>query len=304
VSEAEGALEAPAAGRFRVLLAGAGGQVGSAVTRRTPADATVIAMDSATLDITDEAAVRAAVGAVKPDLILNAAAYTAVDRAESEPERAFSVNRDGPGNLAAAARANGARIIHLSTDFVFDGIRGEAYRPDSPCHPINVYGASKWAGEEAVRKLAGDSALIVRSSWVYAARGQNFVLTMLRLLREQPEVRVVTDQVGSPTWAVSLADALWRAVRRTDLSGIHHWADAGVASWYDLAVATQEESIALGLLTRSVPIHAISSRDLARPAKRPPFAVLDTSLTTQALGTHPAHWRVNLRLMLRELHAA
>ena len=304
MSEAEGLLEAAAAGRFRVLLAGAGGQVGSAVTRLTPADATVIAMDSATLDITDESAVRAAVGAVKPDLILNAAAYTAVDRAESEPERAFSVNRDGPGNLAAAARANGARIIHLSTDFVFDGIRGEPYRPDSPCHPINVYGASKWAGEEAVRKLAGDAALIVRSSWVYAARGQNFVLTMLRLLREQPEVRVVTDQVGSPTWAVSLADALWRAVRRADLSGIHHWADAGVASWYDLAVATQEESIALGLLTRSVPIHAISSRDLARPAKRPPFGVLDTSLTAQALGTHPAHWRVNLRLMLRELHAA
>jgi dTDP-4-dehydrorhamnose reductase len=304
VSEPEDTSEATAAGRIRVLLTGAGGQVGSAVTRRSPADATVVAMDSATLDITDEPAVRAAVGAARPDLILNAAGYTAVDQAEVEPERAFLVNRDGPANLAAAARANGARIIHLSTDFVFDGARGEPYPPEAPCRPINVYGASKRAGEEAVQALAGDAALVVRTSWVYAARGNNFVLTMLRLLREQPEVRVVTDQVGSPTWAVSLADALWRAARRADLSGIHHWADAGVASWYDLAVATQEESVALGLLSRSVPIHAISSRDLPRPAKRPPFAVLDTSLTTHALGARPAHWRVNLRLMLKELHAA
>ena len=287
-----------------MLLTGAGGQVGSAVRRRAPAVATVVAMDSAALDITDERAVRAAVAAARPQVILNAAAYTAVDRAEAEPERAFSVNRDGPANLAAAARACGARIIHLSTDFVFDGARGRPYGPDDPCRPLNVYGASKRAGEEAVQTLAGDSALVVRTSWVYAARGNNFVLTMLRLLREQPEVRVVADQIGSPTWATSIADALWRAAPRTDLSGIHQWADAGVASWYDVAVATQEEGIALGLLSRSVPIHAITTRDMPRPAKRPSFGVLDTSLTTQALGLHPAHWRVNLRLMLGELHAA
>jgi dTDP-4-dehydrorhamnose reductase len=293
-----------ASSRLRLLLTGAGGQVGSAVRQRAPAEATLVAMDSGMLDITDAHAVRAAVAAAKPDVVLNAAAYTAVDRAESEAERAFSVNRDGPAHLAAASRAQGARIIHLSTDFVFDGAQGAPYGADAPCRPINTYGASKRAGEEAVQKEAGDTALIMRTSWVYAARGHNFVLTMLRLLRERPEVRVVTDQVGSPTWATSLADALWGAACRADLSGIHHWTDAGVASWYDFAVAIQEESVALGLLSRSVPVLAIASRDLPLPARRPAFSVLDTSPTTRALGMTPAHWRVNLRRMLHELHAA
>lgn len=304
MSRPEATPEVAAPGRLRVLLTGAGGQVGSAVRQRTPAEATVVALDSGMLDITDENAVRAAVAAARPHVILNAAAYTAVDQAESEPERAFSVNRDGAANLAAAARANGARLIHLSTDFVFDGAQGAPYGPDTPCRPINTYGASKRAGEEAVQALAGDSALIVRTSWVYAARGNNFVLTMLRLLRERPEVRVVTDQIGSPTWAPSLADALWAAARRADLFGIHHWTDAGVASWYDFAFAIQEEGLALGLLSGCIPIHAISSGDLPRPAKRPSFSVLDTSHTTRALGMTPAHWRVNLRRMLREVHAA
>ena len=299
-----GGSDPASAGRLRVLVTGAGGQVGSALRCRAPAGAAVAALDSARLDITDEAAVRVAVAAAKPDVILNAAAYTAVDRAESDQERADAVNRDGAAHLAAAARDNGARIIHLSTDFVFDGERGTPYPPEAPCRPINVYGASKQAGEEAVQELAGDAALIVRTSWVYAARGQNFVLTILRLLGEQPAVRVVQDQVGRPTWATSLADALWRAVRRTDLAGIHHWADAGVASWYDLAVAIQEESLTLGLLTRTVPIHAISTGEMPRPARRPGYSVLDTSRTTQALGLEPAHWRANLRLMLRELHGA
>jgi dTDP-4-dehydrorhamnose reductase len=287
-----------------MLLTGAGGQVGSAVRQRTPAEATVVALDSGMLDITDENAVRAAVAAAGAHVILNAAGYTAVDQAESEPERAFAVNRGGAANLAAAARANGVRLIHLSTDFVFDGAQGAPYGPEAPCRPINTYGASKRAGEEAVQAVAGDSAVIVRTSWVYAAQGRNFVLTMLNLLRERPEVRVVTDQIGSPTWAVSLADALWGLARRPDLSGIHHWTDAGVASWYDFAVAIQEEGLALGLLSRCVPIHAISSGDLPRPARRPSFSVLDTSQTTRALDLAPAHWRENLRRMLREVHAA
>ena len=304
MSEPEPPAEAGTTGPIRVLLTGAGGQVGSAIRQRTPAEATLVALDSGMLDVTDQNAVRVAVAEAGPNVILNAAAYTAVDQAESEPERAFSVNRDGPANLAAAALANGARLIHLSTDFVFDGTQGAPYGPDAPCRPINVYGASKRAGEEAVQALAGDSALVVRTSWVYAALGHNFVLTMLRLLRERPEVRVVTDQIGSPTWAASLADALWAVIRRADLSGIHHWTDAGVASWYDLAVAIQEEGVALGLLSGCVPIHAVSTGDVPRPARRPSFSVLDTSHTTRALGMAPAHWRVNLRRMLREVHAA
>jgi len=288
----------------RVFLTGAAGQVGRALARSRPAGAELLAFDSSQLDITDRDAVQAAVEQARPDLVLNAAAYTAVDQAEADRDRAYAVNRDGAAHLASAARAAGARILQLSTDFVFDGAQGEPYSTKATCRPLGVYGASKRAGEDAVLEAGGEAALILRTSWVYAAAGKNFVLTILGLLRQQPELRVVADQVGSPTWAAGLAEALWAAVALRNLAGIHHWCDAGVASWYDFAVAIQEEAMSLNLLERPVPIRPIRTAEYPTPAARPPYSVLDTSLTRSALAMEPRHWRVNLRAMLAELRAS
>lgn len=288
-------------GNLRVVLTGAAGQVGLAIQHRTPAGVMLHALDSSMLDITDQGAVQAMMDELHPDAVLNAAAYTAVDRAESEPERVFRVNRDGAAHLAAAAGNIGARMIQLSTDFVFDGAQRVPYHTEAACQPLNVYGASKLAGEERVLALGGALATVIRTSWVYAAHGQNFVRTMLRLMHERRDIRVVTDQVGSPTWAVGLADAIWSLVRRPDVTGVLHWADAGMTSWYELACATQEEAMALGLLSGAVTVLPIPAAEFAAAARRPPFSVLDTSRTSVALGLEPVHWRHNLRRMLEML---
>lgn len=283
-----------------ILLVGAQGQLGWELQRTAPAGLTLHALDRAALDITDAAAVQACVEALRPGLIINAAAYTAVDRAEQEPALAYAVNRDGPAHLAAAAAACGARLVHVSTDFVFDGTLGRPYRPEDPVKPLGVYGASKAAGEAAVREALGGAALILRTAWVYSAHGANFVKTMLRLMRERERLGVVADQVGTPTWARDLARALWRAAE-LGLTGTHHWTDAGVASWYDFAVAIQEEALALGLLTRPIPIDPIATADYPTPARRPAYSVLDKTAFWTALGRPAGHWRVGLRGMLKEL---
>jgi dTDP-4-dehydrorhamnose reductase len=261
----------------------------------------LICLERRQLDITDRDAVSAAVRAAQPDLIINAAAYTAVDRAESEPELARAVNADGAGHLARAAAAVGARLFHLSTDFVFAGDQTTPYRETDPPAPLNIYGQSKLAGEHAVLAVQPQNALIVRTGWLYAAQGQNFVKTMLRLLRERPRLEVVWDQVGTPTWARTLATALWAAAGRPELQGIYHWSDAGVASWYDFAVAIQEEGLRLGLLDQTIPIHPISSAAYPTPARRPAFSVLDKSSAWRDFGLAGRHWRVCLRQMLEEL---
>jgi len=248
---------------------------------------------SDTLDITDAAAVQAAVAAERPDLIFNAAAYTAVDKAESDEDRAFAVNATAVGHLAEAASACDARLVHISTDFVFDGTSGVPYAPDAPTNPVCAYGSSKLAGE----KLAGEGALIVRTAWVYAPTGGNFVRTMLRLMAERPEVRVVADQIGTPTYAPALAKALW-TLAEARFTGMHHYTDAGAASWYDFAVAIQEEALASGLLDRAVPVIPIATADYPTPARRPHYSVLDKTSTYAALGGPAPHWRANLRTMI------
>lgn len=280
-------------------MVGAGGQLGRALGATAPEKVTAVALNRAQLDVTDRAAVAAALVEFKPDLLVNAAAYTAVDKAESEPEAAYRGNRDAPATLAAAAREAGARLLHVSTDFVFDGCAGAPYAPDTPTAPLGVYGASKLAGEEAVRDLL-PNALVVRTAWVYSADGANFVRTMLRLMRERPEVRVVADQVGTPTHAQSLARALW-ALAESGATGTLHYTDAGVASWYDLAVAVQEEARASGLLDRAVPVIPIRTKDFPTPARRPSYSVLDATAAWRQLGQPPAHWRQELRSMLSAL---
>jgi dTDP-4-dehydrorhamnose reductase len=239
---------------------------------------------------------------VRPSVVINTAAFTRVDDAEREEMRAQAVNAEGAANVASAARQVDARLIHVSTDFVFSGKQGRSYAPDDPPHPLSVYGRTKLAGEQLIRQRTdGEMALIVRTAWVYAAHGHNFVHTMLRLMRSGDSVDVVADQVGTPTWARSLAGALWVAVERPDLAGVLHWTDAGVASWYDFAIAIQEEAQAIGLLDRQVTIRPIRSQDYRTAAPRPCFSVLDKSTGWAALGGPAPHWRVNLRLMLGEL---
>jgi len=286
----------------KVLITGADGQVGKLLCRSAPANARVSACSRALLDVGDEAAVRGRVRELRPDVIINAAAYTAVDRAEAEAEPAGRVNALGPAYLAAAAGETGARLIHISTDFVFDGAASTPYRPESPTNPLSMYGRTKRDGEQAVLSLLPARSVIVRTAWVYAAEGHNFLHTMLRLMRERGAVRVVADQVGTPTAAGPLAEALWR-IAGTDVTGVHHWTDAGVASWYDFAVAIAEEAAALGLMSPHVTVTPIATADYPTPARRPAYSVLDKS-SLRALGLEPVHWRRSLRAVLEEVQGA
>lgn len=289
---------------MKVLVFGAGGQVGRAVAAVPPAGAEVIIKTRAALDITDASAVSRVISENKPDWVVNAGAYTAVDLAEDEPAKAAAINDAAVGVVAAAAGHAGSRVLHLSTDFVFDGLSNRAYVPGDAPHPLSVYGATKLAGE--IKLLDGGCAgIVLRTAWVYASAGRNFVLTMLRVLREREQVRVVCDQIGSPTWAASLARAVWGLIGAAAPPGIYHWTDLGVASWYDFAVAIQEEALTRGLLDREAEIVPIGTADYPTRAKRPAFSVLDISATRALAGSAAAfHWRRNLRTMLDELQTA
>jgi dTDP-4-dehydrorhamnose reductase len=283
---------------LKVLVAGANGQLGRTLADTAPQGVALHLLDLPDLDITDEKNVRRQVNEVGPDLIVNAAAYTAVDRAEEQSDLAFAVNAAGAGHLARAARHTGARLIHVSTDYVFDGGANTPYAPEAECRPLGVYGESKRQGEIAVLE-ALDNALIVRTAWLYSRYGANFLLTMLRLMAEREQLAVVADQVGTPTWTGTLAAAVWAAVARPEISGVYHWTDAGVAGWYDFAVAIQEEAVALGKLARPIPIAPIRTADYPTAARRPAYSVLDCTGSWRDLEMTPIHWREGLRRMLR-----
>ena len=284
---------------MKALIFGAGGQVGRALAATAPGGTEIVVLDRADCDVTDRNAVTAAIRAARADLVFNAAAYTAVDKAESEPERAAMLNAVAPGWSASAARDASARFVHVSTDFVFGGSSGRPYRPDHPTRPLSVYGRTKRDGEAAV--LAADpDALIVRTAWVHDANGANFVRTMLRLMAERDQLGIVADQLGTPTHAPSLARAFW-ALAAKGAAGLHHFTDAGIASWYDFAVAIQEEALALGLLERASVIAPIATADYPTPATRPGCVILDKSATWALLDRPPPHWRATLRTCLSEI---
>ena len=284
---------------MRALVLGAGGQVGRALTRASPPGVSVTSMERAECDVTDRDWLRAVVADVRPDLLFNAAGYTAVDRAEAEPEKAHLLNGKAPGWMAAAARDTGARFVHISTDFVFDGTAPTPRGPGDATNPRGVYARSKLEGECSVRGVDPGN-LVVRAAWVYAPSGVNFVNTMLGLMRERDTINVVADQVGTPTRAACLASALW-ALAAAGARGIHHFTDAGVASWYDFAVAIQEEARAIGLIDRAVRVVPIASVDYPTAAPRPAYSVLDKSVTWALLGGPAPHWRASLRANLLEL---
>lgn len=280
---------------MKVLVTGATGQVGGAVLKSAPAGFNVLGCSRAECDMSDEYSVRSAICSYRPQIVVNAAAYTAVDRAEEEEPLAMAVNANSVAVIADELKQYGGRLVHLSTDFVFDGTSPRAYTPCDPVRPLSAYGRSKVAGEYA----AGADSLIIRTSWVYAAGGANFVNTMLKLMRQRDELRVVADQIGSPTWAAALAQILWGLVI-SKATGIYHHRDAGVASWYDFAVAIQEEAYSLGMLDKQITILPISTEQYPTPATRPRFSLLDDQNTRALLGDQAAHWRVNLRKMLVE----
>ncbi|HUX72264.1 MAG TPA: dTDP-4-dehydrorhamnose reductase [Steroidobacteraceae bacterium] len=288
---------------MRVLVTGGGGQVGRALAAAAPPGHSAVAIPHAELDIGNEAAVTEALQARQAEWLVNAAAYTAVDRAESEPALARAVNDTAVGILARAASSCGCRLLHLSTDFVFDGQARTAYRPSDPTNPLSVYGATKAAGERRVL-MSGSGAIVLRSAWVYAATGRNFALTMLKLMRERDEVRVVADQIGTPTWARGIAQAIWSLIDQDAPAGIYHWTDLGLASWYDFAVAIQDEALACGILARAVPIVPIATADYPTPAQRPRFSVLDTTATRALIAVPARHWRHQLQGMFDEFRAA
>ena len=280
---------------MKVLITGAGGQLGRALQSQAPSGHEIVAIGTGNCDFADADAVERFVRSEKPDLVFNAAAYTAVDKAESEEAMARAINRDAVSAIVSALDAGGGKLVHVSTDFVFDGSSPKPYSPADERAPLSAYGRSKADGEDALR----GSDILVRTAWVYAAGGANFVRTMLRLMREKDEIRVVADQIGSPTWATGLARVLW-ALADKDATGAFHHSDAGVASWYDFAVTIQDEANAIGLLDRSIPIIPIATVDYPTPATRPAFSLLDSSATRELLGDGYTHWRTNLKRMLLE----
>jgi len=289
---------------MKILLTGSNGQVARAFLAAVPPSMQVTAVNHSELDIGDAVAVDSLMESLRPDAVVNAAAYTAVDRAESEPEVARRANEAGPANLARAAARIGSRLVHLSTDFVFDGASSSPYKPQDPTNPLGVYGASKLAGETAVRDALPERSVILRTAWVYDAHGKNFVRTMLRLMRERGTVSVVADQVGTPTAAFSIAQALCAILELPSVTGIHHWTDAGVASWYDFAVAIAEEGAAAQLLPAGVEVTPIATREFPTAARRPAYSVLDKSETTRRLDIVSRHWRVWLREVMGEIQRA
>lgn len=283
----------------RALVTGGGGQLARELAAAVPPGIEVLAPASAQLDITDDRSVERALAEFRPDIVINAAAYTAVDDAEGDAQRANLVNNQAVRSLAESCAARGTRLVQISTDYVFDGRSPEPYRPDHPTNPLSVYGRTKRDGE--IASLGCGNSVVLRTAWVYAGHGRNFLGTMLRLMSSRDEVRVVSDQIGSPTSARRLARAVWD-LARSEERGIHHWTDAGVASWYDFAVAIAEEAAALGAERfASVRIVPIQTCDFPTRAVRPAMSVLNKARTWQVLPTEVVHWRKALRETMQGL---
>jgi dTDP-4-dehydrorhamnose reductase len=286
---------------MKALVLGCNGQLGLVLADTAPADVKIVGLGRTDLDITNADAVLECCRETSPNVIINAAAYTAVDQAESEPALARAVNADGPRNITVASRDIGARLIHISTDFVFDGKSSTPYATDAETNPLNVYGVTKRDGELAALEETSGSATVIRTSWLYSKYGNNFVKTMLRLMEERDELRVVADQFGSPTWCSSLARAVWAFAVAPEQYGVFHWSDSGETTWHEFAVAIQEEALSLGLLKKAIPVRAIKTSEYPAAASRPRYTVLDCASSHAAINVQPEPWRQNLRRMLRQM---
>ncbi|KYC37542.1 dTDP-4-dehydrorhamnose reductase [Scytonema hofmannii PCC 7110] len=285
-----------------ILLIGSNGQVGTELQKILTPYGNTVAVARPTIDMTKPDTLCSIIREKKPQIIINAAAYTAVDKAESEVEVANAVNGIAPGIIAEEADKLGAFPIHISTDYVFDGNNSRPYLETDTINPLSVYGKTKLAGEEAIQKCC-TNYLILRTAWVYGTFGKsNFVKTMLRLGGEREEIRVVADQIGSPTWARDIAGAIARILPQVspEITGIYHYTNSGVTTWYDFAVTIFEEAQQLGFPLKVQRIVPISTSEYPTPARRPSYSVLSCAKIAKVLGTYPPHWRQSLRQMIKE----
>ncbi|KZW98848.1 dTDP-4-dehydrorhamnose reductase [Pseudoalteromonas luteoviolacea] len=269
---------------MKALILGKRGQVAQELVENLPKKVKAIAFGRDDIDITDAQELENAIIALQIDVIINAAAYTAVDKAESDERNAFLINETAVLQMAKVASKLNKRFIHISTDFVFDGSKAAPYLVDDVPNPLNVYGTSKLGGEKAIKEHCPENSAIVRTSWLYSKHGNNFVKTMLRLLQEKDELNIVADQVGSPTSAKGLAEFLWGLADQKVIDPIYHYSDLGVASWYDFAVAIQDIAFEAGLLNKQIPVKPIPSDCYPTPARRPKFSTLLNS-------GEGLHWR-------------
>jgi len=290
---------------IKVMLTGKDGQLGKALIERIPAYINVISLGRQQLDLSNQEACRKAVMEHRPDWVLNAGAYTAVDRAESEPDLAMAVNAGAPEAFAQALNEVGGQLLQVSTDFVFNGSQGHPYKPDQAVDPISVYGATKAEGERLVKNtLPITKYSILRTSWVYGPVGSNFCLTMLRLHRQKSAqneaLKVVADQIGCPTSTLNLANACWSVIKH-EASGMYHFCDAGAASWYDFAIAIGDAGVAAGIIDQSANVVPITSSEYPTPAKRPGYSLLECTSTKNALGIDSNHWRKELSIVMAQI---
>lgn len=287
---------------FKVLVAGAKGQVGSELVKAAPSGFTVIGLASNELDITNQQQITAVMTQYKPDLIINAAAYTAVDKAESDVETAFAVNEKAVALLAQAAHEADIPLFHISTDYVFDGQASTPYKETDTVNPQSVYGASKLAGEQALERINAKH-IILRTSWVFGATGNNFVKTMLRLGKEREELSVVADQHGCPTSARSIAEVLWQLAEkyvseRTLPWGVYHFSNSPACTWYEFACEIFEQAVKAGGLERKPVVQPITTAEYPTPAKRPAWSVLDCGKIEEVLNTKDPVWKLEVTKLL------
>ncbi|GAA0534265.1 dTDP-4-dehydrorhamnose reductase [Pigmentiphaga daeguensis] len=285
-----------------ILVVGAGGQVGRELILRANHGQQVAGLDRNQLDITNQSAVAEAIRSHCASVVINAAAYTAVDKAEAEPTQAFAINRDAVENLARVCAQADIPLLHLSTDYVFDGEKSTPYDEMDQPRPTSVYGQSKWEGEEALRGVL-DKHIILRVSWVFGAHGNNFVRTMLRLAKDRPALRIVDDQHGGPTPASAIADVLLDIAARIVAGqaiawGTYHYAGAPSVSWYAFGQAIFEEAHVLGLLETPPDVSPISTADYPTPARRPANSELDMTLACRKLHLSAPDWRKAVREVL------
>lgn len=288
---------------MRVLITGAQGQVGQELMSSAPSNWQVHGLGSNDLDISDSVHVMAAVKSLQPQLIINAAAYTAVDKAESDSERAHAVNHLGAENLAKAAQSLDCPLLHISTDYVFSGVQTQPYTEHDTPAPSSVYGQSKWLGEQAINEHCSQH-IILRTSWVFGLHGNNFVKTMLRLGQERDALSIVSDQIGGPTSARSIAQALWQIAQHyqsnsTCAWGTFHFSGAPTCSWYDFAQEIFAQAVALQLIAKVPTLKAITTSDYPTPAQRPAYSVLDNTKISQQLNIAQSDWKTELALMLQ-----
>lgn len=293
---------------MKVLLTGSNGQLGLAIQKYAPKSIELISTNRNNLDLADSSECTTIIKTIKPDWVLNAGAYTAVDKAESEIGLANSVNAEAPNAFAKTLKDTGGKLLQISTDFVFDGNKSSPYLPKDKRNPLGIYGLTKAKGEEAVEKYLFpiNRGFILRTSWVLGPVGKNFALTMMKLHSTKDQIKVVTDQIGSPTCTASLAKACWQIIitppeELLNFPKILHWTNAGVASWYDLAVAIGELGEIYGHFDNSANIIPISSLEYLTQAKRPSYSVLDINSSIKHLNFYPNHWRHDLTKIIKQL---